>query len=115
MEKYFQGLREIAQIFGVSHTTLQSRGIAPDRTDPTRGILTIGPGTRGAISMPCLRIGGHWVVTSAALNSVLRALGAIAIEAASLGEPTATDAVAAPQRRRGRPRKHAAAGAGGAK
>lgn len=77
MEKYFQNLREIGQAFGVSHQTLQARGIAANPDNPARGMLTIGPGTPGAIRMPCVRIGGQWAVATEVLTGVLQGLGAM--------------------------------------
>ena len=108
-QQYFHSLREVGEIFGVSHLTLQARGIQRDPTNPARGTLTIGPGTPGAISMSCLRIGGQWAVTNKVLAGILQDMGAMSAKDvnADMADGVLNDIPASGNVKRGpgRPRK----------
>lgn len=107
MNKYFWNLKEVGQIFGVSHLTMQTRGIKVDAANPSVGVLTIGPGTQGSISMQCVRLGGRWAVPDTALNEVLRLLGALPgrrQDEVVVGDAENAASLSAPKPR-GRPRK----------
>ncbi len=105
MNKCFWYLKEIGQVFGVSHLTMQTRGIRVDAANPSVGVLTIGPGTQGAISLQCVRVGGRWAVPNAALHEVLRGLGALPGHQDEVVGDADNAAPSSAPKPRGRPRK----------